>query len=304
MIYTVTFNPAVDYCVAVENLLPGAVNRTEHEAIYYGGKGINVSIMLNRLGVENVAYGFVAGFTGKEIESGLKKLGVKTDFISLENGISRINIKIKSAHETEINGQGPDIPNFAIEKLFKQLDLMKNGDILVLAGSIPKTLPSDIYEKIMEKFCKKGVRFVVDATKDLLVNVLKYHPFLIKPNNFELGEIFGKVLKTNDEIVFYAKKLQKKGAENVLVSMGGNGAILVDSNDDINYIPAVNGNIKNTVGSGDSMVAGFIAGYIKTGDFKYALELGTAAGSATAFSYDLGTYDEIMKNLQIIQNKQ
>ena len=302
MIYTVTFNPALDYVVSIENLLAGTVNRTKSEKIYYGGKGINVSIILNRLGIENIAYGFLAGFTGEAIEKGLCEQGVKTDFITLKNGLSRINVKIRSSCETEINGQGPDIPQDAIDTLFNKLNTIKSGDTLVLAGSIPQTLPSDIYETILNELSGKGIRFVVDATKDLLLNVLKYHPFLIKPNNFELGEIFGKHLKTKDEIIYCAKELQNKGAENVLVSMGGNGAILLSSDGQIYHIKAVSGKVKNTVGSGDSMVAGFIAGYIKTNDYKYALELGSAAGSATAFSDDLGTYDEIMENLKIIQN--
>lgn len=303
MIYTVTFNPAIDYVVKVDNLLTGEVNRTTSEKLYYGGKGINVSLILNRLGIENIAYGFSAGFTGEAIERGLREHGVKTDFIPLKDGLSRINVKIKSSCETEINGQGPDIPQDAIDDLFRKLSTIKSGDTLVLAGSIPQTLPSDIYEAILCILSGKGIKFVVDATKDLLLNVLKYHPFLIKPNNFELGEIFGKHLKTKDEIVSCAKELQNKGAENVLVSMGGSGAILVSADDKIYHIKAVSGTVRNTVGSGDSMVAGFIAGYMKTGDYKYALELGSAAGSATAFSDDLGTYDEIMENLKKIQSQ-
>lgn len=302
MIYTVTFNPAIDYNIKVDNLLPGTVNRTSYEAIYYGGKGINVSIILNRLSVDNIAYGFIAGFTGKEIERGLNQCGIKTDFISLENGVSRINVKIKSVHETEINGQGPDIPQKAINELFEKLDSIKSGDILILAGSIPQTLPSDIYQQIMERLNNKGVDFVVDATKDLLVNVLKYHPFLIKPNNFELGEIFGRVLKGDNEIISCAKELQKQGARNVLVSMGGNGAILVTESGGQHRIGIIEGEVKNTVGSGDSMVAGFVAGWLKEHNYRYALELGTAAGTATAFSDNLGTYDEIMQNLKTIRN--
>lgn len=302
MIYTVTFNPALDYVVSVENLLAGTVNRTKSEKLHYGGKGINVSLILNRLGIENIAYGFSAGFTGEAIERGIREQGVKTDFITLKDGLSRINVKIRSSCETEINGQGPDIPQDAIDTLFNKLSTIKSGDTLVLAGSIPQSLPSDIYETILNKLNGKGIRFVVDATKDLLLNVLKYHPFLIKPNNFELGELFGKHLKTKDEIIYCAKELQNKGAENVLVSMGGNGAILISADGQIYHIKAVSGKVKNTVGSGDSMVAGFIAGYIKTNDYKYALELGSAAGSATAFSDDLATYDEIMDNLKKIQN--
>ena len=302
MIYTVTFNPAIDYNIRVDNLLPGTVNRTAYESIYYGGKGINVSVILNRLGVDNIAFGFIAGFTGKEIERGLNESGIKTDFISLENGASRINVKIKSVHETEINGQGPDIPQSAIDELFKKLDCIKQDDILILAGSIPQTLPSDIYQQIMERLQNKGVDFVVDATRDLLMNVLKYHPFLIKPNNFELGEIFGKVLKGDNEIVACARELQKQGARNVLVSMGGDGAILVTESGEQHRIGIIEGEVKNTVGSGDSMVAGFVAGWLKEHNYRYALELGTAAGTATAFSDNLGTYDEIMQNLKTIRN--
>lgn len=301
MIYTVTFNPAIDYSIKVDNLLPGAVNRTSYESVHYGGKGINVSVILNRLGVENTAYGFIAGFTGREIEKGLNEYGVKTDFIFLEKGMSRINVKIKASQETEINGQGPDIPQSSINQLFEKLDSINKGDILILAGSIPKTLPSDIYEQIMERLQNKEADFVVDATKSLLVNVLKYHPFLIKPNNFELGEIFGKVLKTDNEIAFYAKELQKQGARNVLVSMGGSGAMLITENGEKYKLGIIEGEVKSTVGSGDSMVAGFVAGYLGKKDYKYALELGTAAGTATAFSEHLGTYKEIMENLEKIQ---
>ncbi|MDD6488782.1 MAG: 1-phosphofructokinase [Clostridia bacterium] len=303
MIYTVTFNPAIDYVVSVENLIAGTVNRTKSEKLYYGGKGINVSLILNRLGIENIAYGFLAGFTGEEIEKGLREQGVKTDFITLKDGLSRINVKIMSSYETEINGQGPDIPQNAIDDLFGKLNTIKSGDTLVLAGSIPQTLPSDIYETILNRLSGKGIRFVVDATGDLLLNVLKYHPFLIKPNNFELGELFGRHIKTKDEIISCAKELQNKGAENVLVSLGGNGAILVSADGQIYRIKAVSGKVRNTVGSGDSMVAGFIAGYIKTNDYKYALELGSAAGTATAFSDDLATYDEIMENLKKLQSQ-
>ncbi len=302
MIYTVTFNPAIDYNIKVDNLLPGGVNRTSKETFYYGGKGINVSLILNQLGVENIAYGFVAGFTGREIEHGLKQCGVKTDFIILPDGISRINIKIKSAYETEINGLGPDIPENAIKELFEKLDKIKNGDILILAGSIPKTLPSDIYEQIMEKLQNREVGFVVDATNELLLNVLKYHPFLIKPNNFELGEIFNRVLKDDEEIEFCARELQKQGARNVLVSMGGNGAMLVAEDGKQYRIGVIDGTVKSTVGSGDSMVAGFISGYLEKRDYQYALELGTAAGSATAFSDGLGSYEDIIENLKKIQN--
>ncbi len=300
MIYTVTFNPAIDYVVKVPDLKLGYVNRTESDDVQIGGKGINVSVILNNLGVKNIALGFIAGFTGEEIKNKLEKEGVKTDFIELNEGLTRINVKIKSDEETEINGNGPDIPQSAVDELFEKLSDLKSGDILILAGSIPKSIPDDIYEKIMERLRNKGIKFVVDATKDLLCNVLKYKPFLVKPNNFELEEIFNVKLDTDDDIICYAKKLQEKGAGNVLVSMGGKGAILVDENGKDYKMDAVKGNVKNTVGAGDSMVAGFVAGFIEKNDYSYALKLGLASGSATAFSYNLATKQEIMDILQLI----
>lgn len=311
MIYTVTFNPALDYVIGVDNIKLDAVNRTNSEAIFYGGKGINVSTVLKNLGYHNIALGFVAGFTGNAIETGVKSLGIETDFIHLKGGLSRINVKIKSLKadinnkndnvETEINGQGPDISQEELEELLKKIENIQKGDILVLAGSIPNTLPSDIYEKIMEKLESKGIKIVVDATKDLLVNVLKYHPFLIKPNNHELGDIFGKVLKTDEEILVCAKELQKKGAENVLVSMAKDGALLVTKEGKMYRIGVPKGNVKNSVGAGDSMVAGFIAGYLEKEDYEYALKMGTAAGSATAFSYGLAKKEDVMDLLKKIE---
>lgn len=303
MIYTVTFNPALDYIMRVPELIPDAVNRTESESVFYGGKGINVSIVLSHLGVENVALGFVAGFTGIEIEQGVKRHGVQTDFIHLPEGLSRINVKIKSSvkkEETEVNAQGPKIPKECQETLFSKLDELTKEDTLILAGSIPNTLPSDSYEQIMKRLLGKGVRVVVDATKDLLKNVLPYHPFLIKPNSHELGEIFGKQLKTEEEIIHCAKELQKQGAVNVLVSMAGSGAILITEQGNIHKMGVAKGKVKNSVGAGDSMVAGFVAGYVECGDYAYALKLGTAAGGATAFSDDLasGAYiKEILETL-------
>lgn len=293
MIYTVTFNPAIDYVMHLEDISMGAVNRSISEEIYYGGKGINVSTILNQLDVENKALGFVAGFTGKAIEAGLQKLGIQTDFITLEEGISRINVQLKGKQETEINGQGPRISKEAIQELLNKLETLTDGDMLVLAGSIPSTLPQDIYEKIMEKLVHKKIELVVDATKDLLLNVLRYHPFLIKPNKHELGDMFEKELHNEDEIIFYAKKLQELGARNVLVSMAKDGAILVAENGEIHKLGVPKGVVKNSVGAGDSMVAGFIAGYLKTRDYKEALKLGTAAGSATTFSSGLATKEEI-----------
>ena len=295
MIYTVTFNPALDYVVGVERLTLGEVNRTTKESIYYGGKGINVSAVLKELKVESIALGFVAGFTGDAIERGVKEKGIATDFIHLKEGMSRINVKIKSDQESEINGQGPEITKEAIELLFEKLDQLKEGDSLVLAGSIPKTLPSDIYERIMERLREKKIRVVVDATKDLLLNVLKYKPFLIKPNNHELGEMFGVILKTNEEIISYGKKLQDMGAKNVLVSMAGDGSILIDETGNVYQMGVPAGKVKNSVGAGDSMVAGFLAGYAETNNYEEALKLGTATGSATAFSEGLATYEKIME---------
>ena len=298
MIYTVTFNPALDYVMRVPELKKDAVNRTETESIYYGGKGINVSIVLSHLGITNMALGFVAGFTGREIEEGVKKQGVMTDFIHLSNGLSRINVKIKGIEkkeETEVNAQGPEIGEAEVELLLHKLDVLTKTDTLVLAGSIPKTLPADMYEKIMERLLEKEVRVIVDATKDLLLNVLKYHPFLIKPNNHELGEMFGKTIKSEEDIIFYAKKLQEMGARNVLVSMAAEGAILITENNTIHKMGGAKGEVKNSVGAGDSMVAGFIAGYLEKEDYEYALKLGTAAGGATALSDDLATKEEIEK---------
>lgn len=293
MIYTVTFNPAIDYVVHVRQMHAGAVNRTWQEEVQFGGKGINVSIVLQNLGVENVALGFLAGFTGRAIEEGLTAAHIRTDFIHLADGLSRINVKIKSGEETEINGLGPTIPQHAIEKLFAQLDRLQTGDILVLAGSIPSTLPDDIYETIMARLQGKNIRVVVDATRDLLVNVLKYHPFLIKPNNVELGEIFGRTLQDDDEIAGCALQLQEKGARNVLISMAGDGALLLDETGKRHRMGVPAGQVKNSVGAGDSMVAGFLAGYLESQDYAYALRLGTAAGSATAFSAGLAARDDI-----------
>lgn len=286
MIYTVTFNPAIDYVVHTDEITMGEVNRAESEKIYFGGKGINVSMVLNELGIKSKALGFVAGFTGNAIETGISKKGVETDFVHLSDGFSRINVKIKSDSETEINGRGPDIGTEDLNNLFAKLDKLSAGDTIVLAGSVPASMPEDIYEKILEHLKNKSIRTVVDATKDLLINVLKYKPFLIKPNNHELGEIFGVKLKTNEEIILYADKLRNMGARNVLVSMAEDGALLLDENGDIHVCEACRGTVKNSVGAGDSMVAGFIAG-LEQGDYEYALKLGTAAGGATAFSYGL-----------------
>ena len=284
----------------MEKLDLGMVNRSSAEAIFYGGKGINVSTVLNNIGVESVALGFVAGFTGQEIEEGVKALGVTTDFIHLPEGLSRINVKIKAEQETEINGQGPQIKMEQVEGLFEQLERLKEGDCLVLAGTIPASLPSDIYEQIMERLQGRDIHIVVDATKDLLLNVLKYHPFLIKPNNHELGEMFHTVLQSDEEIIAYAKKLQDMGARNVLVSMAGDGAILVTETDEVHKIGVPKGTVVNSVGAGDSMVAGFIASYFREHDYLKALKYGTATGSATAFSEGLAPKEKVEELLKTL----
>ena len=298
MIYTVTFNPAIDYVVHADDMQVGAVNRSRQEEVYFGGKGINVSVVLHELGLASKALGFVAGFTGEAIEQGLRADGIETDFIHLEKGFSRINVKIKSGEETELNGQGPEIPEDKLRQLFDQLEQVQDGDTIILAGSIPASLPADVYEQILRHLSGKQVRAVVDATRDLLVNVLKYKPFLIKPNNFELGEIFGVPLKDDvDEIVRYAGKLQEMGARNVLVSMAGDGAVLLDENGGVHACGVCKGTVKNSVGAGDSMVAGFVAG-CETGDYDYALKLGTATGGAKAFSEGLAKKELIAELLQ------
>lgn len=294
MIYTVTFNPSLDYVIQVDKLVPGKINRTTHEAVYPGGKGNNVSVILSNLGHSSKALGFTAGFTGEALENMLKEFGCDTAFIRLPEGSTRINVKINAGEETEINGQGPVITEEAQSALFEQLDALKEEDILVLAGSIPNTLPSDIYERILEHLQGRGIHFVVDATKDLLLKVLKYHPFLIKPNNHELGETFGVTLKTRDEIVAYAKKLQEMGAENVLVSMAGDGAILLTEEGVIYEAKPPKGKVLNSVGAGDSMVAGFLTGYLNTGEYEKAFRLGVVTGSATAFQYWLATKEDIV----------
>lgn len=293
MIYTVTFSPSLDYIVTVEKLTLGRVNRTKNEIIFPGGKGINVSIVLKNLGVESTALGFIAGFTGEKIRKELSALGCKDAFIEIEHGWSRINMKVRSDEESEINGQGPVIDAQAMKELYAQLDKLEEDDILVLAGSIPNTMPSTVYSDIMEYLEGRKVNIVVDATKDLLVNVLKYHPFLIKPNNHELEEIFGTQLKSNEEIIQYAKELQKIGARNVLVSMAGDGAILVAEDGNVYESEAPGGKVVNSVGAGDSMVAGFVAGYLATEDYKQAFKMGIAAGSASAFSEELAKREEV-----------
>lgn len=298
MIYTVTFNPSLDYVIQIDNLTLGEINRTTYEAVYPGGKGNNVSVVLANLGMKSRALGFVAGFTGDALEKMLTDFGCTTDFIRLKEGMTRINVKINSNEESEINGQGPEITAEAIEELFQKLDQLQAGDVLVLAGSIPNTLPEDIYERIMERLEEREIRIVVDATKDLLRNVLKYHPFLIKPNNHELGELFGVTLTREEDIIAYARKLQEMGAVNVLISMAGDGALLLTEDGDVYRKTPPKGKVVNSVGAGDSMVAGFLTGYLNTNDYEKALQLGIAAGSASAFLFWLAEREDVVKFLQ------
>ncbi|MDO4438911.1 MAG: 1-phosphofructokinase [Eubacteriales bacterium] len=293
MIYTVTFNPSLDYIVSVDDFKLGLTNRTDEEQMLPGGKGLNVSTVLNNLGIENTALGFIAGFTGQEIKRRMKKTGGRCEFIELGNGISRINVKLKSIDGTEINGRGPVITEEALKELLGRLDKLESGDILVLAGSIPESVTDSIYKDIMIRLSGKGVRFVVDATKELLLNVLECQPFLIKPNNHELGEIFNVELNTRESVVEYSKKLKEMGAQNVLVSMAGEGAVLIDADGNVHMHEAPKGKLINAVGAGDSMVAGFIAGYEEAKDYEHAFKMGLSAGSASAFSELLATRDEI-----------
>ena len=284
MIYTVTFNPSLDYIVSVDNFTCGIVNRTTDETIFPGGKGINVSMVLKNLGFENTALGFLAGFTGNRIQDLLEEKGVRADFISVEKGISRINVKLRSNEETEINGQGPAIAEADIKKLYEKLDTLSDGDILVLAGSIPDVMPGSMYMDIMRHLQNKDLKIVVDATKDLLVNVLQY----------ELGEIFGVKIESKADVITYAKKMQEKGARNVLVSMAGDGAVLVAEDGSIFQSEAPKGKVVNSVGAGDSMVAGFIAGYLENGSYEKAFQMGVCTGSASAFSEELATKAEVI----------
>lgn len=293
MIYTVTFNPSLDYIVSMNSFEMGMTNRTIREQIFPGGKGINVSIVLNNLGIENTALGFIAGFTGEKIEKETQAMGLRTDFLRVDNGFSRINVKLKDYDGTEINGMGPDMTQVDVEKLYGQLDKLTEGDALVLAGSIPRCLPDSIYRDILERLNGRSILFVVDATKDLLLNVLEYEPFLIKPNSHELREIFGVELHTREEVVPYARKLQEKGARNVLVSMSGQGAVLVDEKGEVHALPAPKGTLVNAVGAGDSMVAGFLAGWTEKSDYEHAFRMGISTGSASAFSEQLATKEEV-----------
>ena len=303
MIYTITLNPSIDHVVAMNDLQEGLVNKVNIENFYAGGKGINVSKILKEHGVENIALGFISGFTGEFIKNNLEQCGIKNDFINVLNGYSRINMKIKTnENETEINGLGPSISESNIEELFSKLEKLSSSDILVLAGSIPPTPPDNFYEEIMKRLSNKNIKIIVDARNNLLLNVLKYRPFLIKPNHHEISEIFNLEIKTTDELIFYGNKLKEMGAQNVLISLGGDGAILLTESNEIYRSNIPKGTLKNSVGSGDSMVGGFIAGYLKTNDYKEALRLGAASGSATAYSDDLAKIsfiNELSSQIQI-----
>lgn len=301
MIYTVTFNPSLDYIVEVKEFELGMTNRTSYEHMLPGGKGINVSIVLNNLDIDTTAFGFVAGFTGKQICDMVSEYGIKTDFIRVDNGFSRINMKIKNIDGTEINGMGPDISEENIHTLVGKIDNLTDGDVLVLAGSIPSCISDDIYRRIMERLQGRGVKIVVDATSRLLLNVLEYHPFLIKPNQHELGDIFGVKLETKEDVIPYARKMQDMGAVNVLISMGGKGAVLIDEHGKVYEADAPKGELKNSVGAGDSMVAGFMAGYLQTGNYEDAFRMGVATGSASAFSENLATKREISEVLKRVE---
>jgi len=303
VIYTVTFNPSLDYIISVPSFQTGVVNRTSVEILNPGGKGINVSLVLRNLGLDSTAYGFLAGFTGSEIARLLGGRGIKTDFINVEEGISRINVKIRSDEESEINGQGPRITEADIEKLYAKLDKLTSEDYLVLAGSIPDVMPSSMYSDIMARLADKNIKVVVDATQKLLMNVLKYKPFLIKPNNHELAEMLGVEIRNKDDVVKYAKQLQEMGARNVLVSMAGDGAVLLAEDGSEFRAEAPKGKVRNSVGAGDSMVAGFLTGYIQKGNYADAFKMGVCTGSASAFSDGMATREEV-ENLLLSHNFQ
>lgn len=293
MIFTVTFNPSLDYIVRVDEMRLGTINRTNYEQLLPGGKGINVSIVLGNLGHPSRALGFSAGVTGVALEKLLADSGVDADLVHVKAGFTRINAKVKAVEETEINGQGPHIAPEDVDALFSKLDVLGQDDTLVISGSVPNTLPSDMYEQVMERLAGRGVRIVVDAERDLLTRVLSYRPFLVKPNNHELGDIFGVTLKTRDEVVPYARRIQEMGAQNVLVSMAGEGGVLVAADGQVYQSPAAKGTVVNSVGAGDSCVAGFLAGLMETGSYQTAFRMGLAAGSASAFSDHLATRPEV-----------
>ena len=298
MIYTLTLNPAIDYVMRADSISLGMTNRSRSEELYFGGKGINVSVILSELDEDTTALGFVGGFTGDFLEKGLNDIGIKTDFVRLSKGITRINVKLKSGEETEINAKGPMVTEDELASLMAKLDKVKSGDTVVLAGSVPSSLPSDIYEKILAALDGRGARVAVDAEGELLLKSLKYRPFLIKPNNFELAQIEGRALESDADIERAARKLQDMGAVNVLVSLGGDGAMLIDEHGEVHKAHAPKITPVNTVGAGDSMVAGFLSG-AKEG-YGYALGLGIASGSATAASADLAKKEEIFRLFEMI----
>ena len=303
MIYTLTFNPALDYVIKTDDFRVGKEHRTDNGSFFCGGKGINVSIVLNELSVKSVALGFIAGFTGKEIEARLNDSGIETDFIMLKSGFSRVNVKVRADSETDINTAGPEISADDLDALYEKIEGINDGDLLVVSGSVPAGLPKTVYEDILLKLKDRNVRFVVDAVGDFLMNALGCRPFLIKPNNDELADIFGYSIDSVEKATQCARVLQQKGARNVLVSMGENGSVLLDENGETHFMRSYGGHAVNTVGAGDSMVAGFIAGYIKTGDFSYALKLGTATGSATALSLGLADRKKIDEMLELIEKE-
>ena len=303
MIYTVTLNPSIDYVVEVNELTAGEIMRTKAEDLIFGGKGINVSSMLAQLGMKSCALGFIAGFTGDALEQGVAAMGIQPDFLKVEQGFTRINVKVHAQEESEINGQGPQIRYTHLEQLIKKLDRLKKDDILVLSGNVPCSIPQDIYADIMQHLQGSGIRVCVDARQEALMSTLVYHPFLIKPNNYELGEIFGVTLSTKEDVILYAKKLQEMGAANVLVSMAGDGAVLVAEDGSTYKSEAPEGKVKNSVGAGDSMVAGFLYGYLKSGIYEDAFYYGVCTGSASAFSENLATREEVDTLLRNIKNR-
>ncbi len=304
MIYTVTLNPSLDYATVVEDFKLYKTNRTGMESLTPGGKGINVSTVLTNLGIPSVALGFAAGFTGQELVKRVKELGFDSDFIFTKEGMTRINVKILNYDGTEINGRGPKVSAEEVEAFFFKLDNLQEGDYLVLAGSSPVGVPETVYKDVLERLEGRGIKVVIDASGELLQNVLEHRPFLIKPNHHELGELFHMEFTRREQVEPYARKLQEMGAANVLVSMGGQGAVLLDENGTLHMMEAPQGKVINSVGAGDSMVAGFIAGYTSGGDYEKAFRMGVAAGSATAFSQELATMEEISKQLNRLKGKQ
>jgi 1-phosphofructokinase len=293
MIYTVTLNPSVDYIVRIPSFSVGKVNRADYEAVVAGGKGINVSVMLHQLGVESTALGFIAGFTGAEIQRLVCEMGCRERFIMLSEGFSRINVKMKTETESELNGAGPMIPKASLDALMAQINALQTGDVLVLSGSVPRSVPETIYRDMAALLTKKNVMVVADASGKLLLDILPHRPFLIKPNHHELGALFGVDIETKEYAVIYAKKLQEMGARNVLVSMASKGAVLISEKGSVHTASAPERIVVNSVGAGDSMLAGFLAGYLEKGSYDDALKLGIAAGSASAFSEGIATFDKV-----------